>query len=83
MKSQRRGKTNLTEIIAELRIEILPFTAEQAHLAFEAFRRFGKGRGGKASLNFGDCFVYALAKELEAPLLFKGADFAQTDMVPA
>jgi ribonuclease VapC len=44
------------------------------------FKSFGKGQGSKASLNFGDCFAYALAKELEAPLLFKGNDFAQTDL---
>lgn len=72
------------ERIAELLgVEVAPFTAGQAHLAFEAFKRFGKGRGGKASLNFGDCFVYALARELDAPLLFKGGDFAQTDIQPA
>ena len=71
------------ELVAELRIETVPFTPEQARLALEAFRRFGKGRGAKAALNFGDCFVYALAKELGAPLLFKGGDFAQTDSAAA
>jgi ribonuclease VapC len=81
--SQRTGATNLTEIVAELRIEVVPFTGEQARIAFDAFKRFGKGRGAKASLNFGDCFVYALAKELGAPLLFKGDDFAQTDITAA
>jgi ribonuclease VapC len=66
-----------------LGIEVISFTPEQARLAFEAFKRFGKGRGAKASLNYGDCFAYALAKELGAPLLFKGNDFAQTDLARA
>lgn len=52
---------------------------DQANGAREAFRRYGKGRH-PASLNFGDCFAYALAKALDAPLLFKGADFAKTDL---
>jgi ribonuclease VapC len=62
---------------------VISFTLEQARLAFDAFKRFGKGRGTKASLNFGDCFAYALAKELQAPLLYKGNDFAHTDLQPA
>ena len=49
-------------------------------LARAAFDRFGKGKGHPAQLNFGDCFAYALAKSLSAPLLFKGADFAATDV---
>ena len=61
-------------------VEVVPFTAEQARIAFDAFKRFGKGRGAQAALNYGDCFAYALAKELGAPLLFKGGDFAQTDI---
>jgi ribonuclease VapC len=77
------GGTRFDRIVASLGLEIIPFTPEQARLALAAFKRFGKGRGAKASLNFGDCFVYALAKELEAPLLFKGNDFAQTDIVAA
>ena len=48
--------------------------ARQAHLAF------GKGTGHPAQLNFGDCFSYALARSLNAPLLYKGADFARTDI---
>lgn len=47
--------------------------------AFEAFLRYGKGRH-PARLNLGDCFAYALAKELNAPLLYKGDDFAKTDI---
>ena len=77
------GDADFHELIADLGIEVISFTPEQARLAFEAFKHFGKGRGAKASLNYGDCFAYALAKELGAPLLFKGADFAQTDLARA
>lgn len=80
---ERGGDTDFNELIAALSIEITSFTPEQARLACDAFKRFGKGRGAKASLNFGDCFVYALAKDLNAPVLFKGNDFAQTDLQPA
>lgn len=81
--SQSGGSERFERIIARLGIEIVPFSAQQAKLALEAFKRFGKGRGAKASLNFGDCFVYALAKELDAPLLFKGGDFSKTDIKAA
>ncbi|MGH9516594.1 MAG: type II toxin-antitoxin system VapC family toxin [Terriglobales bacterium] len=57
-------------------------TPEQAILAREAYRDFGKGRH-KAGLNLGDCFAYALAKEKGEPLLFKGDDFRKTDVEPA
>ena len=60
-------------------IVIEPVTVEQAHLARQAFLDFGKGRH-PAGLNFGDCFAYALAKASGEPLLFKGADFSQTDI---
>lgn len=59
--------------------EVVPVTEVTAMLAFEAFRRFGKGRH-QAHLNYGDCFTYALAKELDGPLLFIGNDFSQTDI---
>lgn len=54
----------------------------QAEAAVDAWRRYGKGRH-PASLNFGDCFAYGLAGSLGHPLLFKGDDFAQTDIAPA
>jgi ribonuclease VapC len=60
-------------------IEIVPFDAAQAAIARDAFRHFGKGRT-KAGLNFGDCISYALAKSRGARLLYKGADFAATDI---
>lgn len=59
--------------------EIVPVTHEQMLIAREAYRKFGKGRH-KARLNFGDCFAYALAMERGEPLLFKGDDFAATDV---
>lgn len=61
-------------------IEIEPLTVEQARLAREAYRRFGRGTGHPARLNLGDCFGYALARDLGDPLLFKGTDFAITDI---
>jgi ribonuclease VapC len=60
-------------------LEIVAFDAEQATLAREAFRRFGKGRH-PARLNFRDCIAYALSKASGEPLLFKGEDFAKTDV---
>jgi ribonuclease VapC len=69
-------------LMARLDLEIVPFTASQAVVAREAHRRYGKGRH-KAGLNLGDCFSYALAKERGQALLFKGDDFAATDIEPA
>jgi ribonuclease VapC len=63
-------------------IIVEPVTLEHGELARQAFLDFGKGRH-KAGLNFGDCFAYALAKESGEPLLFKGNDFAQTDVQAA
>jgi len=60
-------------------IAIEAVTPNQAELARQAYRDFGRGRH-KAGLNFGDCFAYALAKELDEPLLFKGDDFRHTDI---
>ncbi|MBV8701515.1 type II toxin-antitoxin system VapC family toxin [Bradyrhizobium sp.] len=59
--------------------EIVPVDAEQTDAARRAWRRFGKGRHG-AALNYGDCFAYALAVTRGEPLLFKGEDFAKTDV---
>ena len=67
--------------IAELQVE--PVTHDQARIARDAYRDFGKGSGHKAGLNFGDCFAYALAKSTGEPLLFKGNDFGHTDITPA
>jgi ribonuclease VapC len=71
------------ELLEVGRITIEPVTVEQARTAREAYRDFGKGSGHPAGLNLGDCFSYALAKTMGEPLLFKGSDFAQTDVRPA
>lgn len=63
-------------------ITVLPVDLGVARLAADAFDRYGKGRH-RAGLNYGDCFAYALAKSLRAPLLYKSNDFALTDIEPA
>ena len=68
------------DFIKAANISIEPVTATQAQIARGAYRDFGKGSGHPAKLNFGDCFAYALAKESGEPLLFKGGDFAHTDI---
>jgi ribonuclease VapC len=73
------GGRDLDLLLHRAGIEISPVTAEQVELARTAWRRFGKGRH-RAALNFGDCFVYALAKTSGSPLLYKGDDFAHTDL---
>jgi ribonuclease VapC len=72
----------LDALIAAAGAEVVPFTAQHAAIARDAWRRYGKGRH-KAALNLGDCFSYALAKERGQALLFKGEDFAATDIEPA
>jgi len=63
-------------------IELAPVDADQAQIARQAFRQYGKGRH-PAALNFGDCFSYALAKATGFPLLFKGENFTKTDIQAA
>ena len=76
------GLRELDLLIAAAEMEIASFAESQAKLARDAFRHFGKGRH-PAGLNFGDCFAYALAKATGEPLLFKGEDFAKTDIARA
>ena len=71
------------DLIKEAQIVIEPVTEVQARIAREAYRDFGKGCGHPAGLNFGDCFAYALARATREPLLFKGQDFAHTDVAVA
>lgn len=63
-------------------VTVVPVPPEAAALAVEAYARFGKGRH-KAGLNFGDCFAYACARHFDVPLLYKGDDFAHTDVAAA
>jgi ribonuclease VapC len=73
------GGRELDLLMAKAGLSVQAVTAEQAEMAREAWRRFGKGRHA-AGLNFGDCFSYALAKATGEPLLFKGDDFTRTDI---
>ena len=72
------GVRDLDLLMATAGITIVPVDVEQAHVAREAYRRYGKGRATGANLNYGDCFAYALAKATGLPLLFKGNDCSQT-----
>lgn len=76
------GPDDLTILLEKSRMTTVAFDDEQAALAFEAYRRFGKGIH-PAGLNIGDCASYALAKSRNMPLLFKGNDFTQTDIASA
>jgi ribonuclease VapC len=81
----RRSTPNLASIeaiMAALGIEIAEVTHDQATLAVKGFLAYGKGRH-RARLNIADCFAYALAKSRGAPLLFKGSDFRETDVIAA
>ena len=69
----------LDRFLAGARIELVSVTPDHVEAARRAWRRFGKGRH-PAALNFGDCFSYALAEATSEPLLFKGDDFALTDI---
>ena len=83
---QRRGKEALLEldrVIGEMELAIVPVTSVQVRIARGAFRAYGKGFGNAAQLNLGDWFGYALAMQAGEPLLFKGDDFAYTDVLKA
>jgi len=86
VNSQKAGGADidaLEKLGAVIGLAIVPVDESQMRLAYEAWRRFGKGRRHRARLNLGDCFAYALAKNLDEPLLYKGGDFAHTDVVAA
>ena len=70
----------ISELLQETNVSIIPITPEIGKLALAAFERYGKGRGHPAQLNMGDCFAYACAQALNVPLLYKGDDFARTDL---
>lgn len=84
--AERRGgleaRDRLDRLVARVRPEVVAF--DEAHLGWarDAYRRFGKGRH-PAALNLGDCIAYATARHAVLPLLFKGDDFALTDLQPA
>jgi ribonuclease VapC len=73
----------LDAYVNRIPIEIVPIDVAQMRIADQAWRIYGKGRQHPAQLNLGDCFAYALAKQLGEPLLFKGDDFSKTDVLIA
>jgi ribonuclease VapC len=74
-----QGHDIFVELMNTLAVEVVPFDAALAQLAYAAWSRYGKGRH-PAGLNMGDCYSYALARQRGEPLLFKGEDFSQTDI---
>ena len=80
--SGQQAQEALEQYCALLNMRIEPVPPQAFSLAMEAWSRFGKGRH-KAALNFGDCFAYACARHFGLPLLYKGRDFALTDIEPA
>jgi ribonuclease VapC len=86
MVVDRRGNTlaisRFEDFMQRAAIELMPVSVTQGTFARRAWRTYGRGVH-PAKLNYGDCFAYALAKETREPLLFKGNDFAQTDVEPA
>lgn len=83
--SARRGRSAVHDLMLFLTragITIVPVTEADAHLAVDAYQRHGKGVA-PAGLNYGNVFSYALARRLNVPLLYKGGDFAKTDITGA
>jgi ribonuclease VapC len=78
-RKKAAGIRELEFFLYKAKIELVNFDEDQLKMALDAFERYGKGRN-PASLNFGDCFAYALSKTHGQPLLFKGDDFSKTDV---
>lgn len=81
-RKREEGRERLERFFQLTGAEIVGVTPQQAEIAVDAFRRFGRGRH-RAKLNIGDCFSYALAVATDNALLFKGDDFRHTDIRPA
>jgi ribonuclease VapC len=79
VKIGKKAQMVLSRLLQEADLAIIPFAEEHWRLAVEAYARFGKGRHA-ASLNYGDCLTYAVARLAEQPLLFVGDDFTKTDI---
>lgn len=83
MQQDAIAQVRFHDLLDALHLEIVAVDEELARIARTANLRYGRGRHHPARLNFGDCFSYALAKQTGEPLLFKGNDFRQTDIVSA
>jgi ribonuclease VapC len=75
-----QGAVALEALLRELEIETVPMSGEAARFARDGYARYGKGVGSPAVLNYGDCLAYGVARDLGERLLFKGEDFARTDV---
>jgi ribonuclease VapC len=80
--SVEEAEEDVRQFLETAGVRAVPITEREAETALAAFSRYGKGRGHPAQLNLGDCFAYAAAKNHRTALLFKGEDFAKTD-IPA
>lgn len=81
--SVAEAEAHVRDFLEAAGVSVQPIQPETAHVALEAFARYGKGRGHPAQLNLGDCFIYAQAKAGGASLLYKGDDFSKTDIESA
>ena len=82
-KRQHSGYLLLERVLEDPKYQVVTQGEDEMDMAYDAFLIYGKGNGHKAQLNFGDLFSYALAKSRGIPLLYKGEDFASTDIVSA
>ena len=78
--SVAEAEAHVRDFLEAAGVSVQPIQPETAHVALEAFARYGKGRGHPARLNLGDCFIYAQAKAGGASLLCKGDDFSKTEI---
>lgn len=76
----KAARADIAMLLDLARIGLVPITPEDGDRALAAFERYGKGTGHPARLNMGDCFAYAVAQGHGVPLLYKGEDFALTDL---
>ena len=81
--SVAEAEADVQEFLALAAIDCVSITAEDSHIALNAFARYGKGTAHPAQLNLADCFAYAAACNRNLPLLFKGDDFTKTDIEAA
>ena len=82
-RSIEDAEADVMEFLRLARVAVRPIQPQTAHVALEAFARYGKGKGHPARLNLGDCFIYAQAKATGGSLLYKGDDFSKTDIASA